>query len=140
MATIHVYATPSDLAAWTGTTPPDTAVQYLRTAAIVVARATSTAVYDVDSSGVATGDPVVTALREATCEHAAAMIAAGVPPVSSGAGAGPVVATSMGPASITYATDGQTAAASRDLYVRLTPTAWTILHTADLAGGEPWQW
>lgn len=140
MATVHVYATPSQLADWTGQTPPTDAVAYLRTAAIVVARATVTAVYDVDTSGIATGTAVLTALREATCAHAAAMIAAGLPADGSGAGAGPVVATSMGPASVTYASDGQTAAASRTLYTTVAPTAYTILQVADLVGGEAWQW
>jgi hypothetical protein len=114
-------------------------VAYLRTAAILVRRATRTAVYDVDTSGVATSAAVLTAFREATCAHAAALVASGADAGSGGASAGPVTATSMGPASITYASDGQTAAAARDLHRVLTQTAYEILQDADLVGVEAWQ-
>ena len=95
-----IYATPTDLAAWTGTAAPANATQLLRSASLLVQEATNNAYYDTPpdtSGGQSSGsynyyrpdalpsDPAVAAvLNEATCIQAAAWAALGIDPTLAG--------------------------------------------------------
>lgn len=75
-----VYATSSDLAAWTGASAPSNATALLRSASILVAAAAGRDPFTEAAPSGATAE----ALKDATTAQAAAWIAAGVDPVTSG--------------------------------------------------------
>lgn len=152
-----VYASPEDLATWTGTAPPDNAVTLIRSASLLVQDATSNAYYDTvpDLSGqVSSGsynyyqpdalpsDPAVAgALRDATCIQAAAWAALGIDPTLAGV-VKPSVASQkhIGTASITYADAGAAAAAKMATVDQLVPEAVRLLTQAHLISTQVWAW
>jgi len=137
MATILVYATSGDLATWTGTTAPDNATTLLRTASLIVRKATKTAVYATDDTGAPTDADTIDAFRDATCAQAAAMDANGVDPLAGQAGASQEIAsTSIGSASISFA-NGSANTSAADLLSDLCAEAAMILGEADLLHNEP---
>lgn len=138
MASIVTYADATDLATWTGSTAPDNATQLLRTASLVVRKATITAVYATDSTGAPSGTDEIDAFRDATCAQAAAMAANDVDPLAGQAGtSGAVASTSIGSASISFASDTDTATLQRSLLADLCSEAAMILRDAGLLGTEP---
>ncbi len=133
MAAILTYATSADLATWTGATAPDNADALLRTASLIVRRATMTATYSVDETGLPTDADVVDAFRDATCAQAAALAANDVDPAAAAAGAaGEIASSSIGSASISFAGDANTSALTRSLLSALTDEAAMILSNAGL--------
>ena len=133
MAAILIYATSDDLTDWTGTTAPDNATALLRTASLIVRRATMTATYAVDETGAPTDADILDAFRDATCAQAAALAANDVDPAGAAAGAsGEIASSSIGSASISFATDASTSALTRSLLSDLTDEAAMILSRAGL--------
>jgi hypothetical protein len=132
-----VYADSADLTAWTGTAAPSNATVLLRSASLLVRRATRSAVYAVDGTGLPADTSVSGAMRDATCAHAAALAAAGVDPLAAGTEAGAVSASSIGSASVTFADSAAAAAARARLSDRLVPEALAVLAAADLLSGAP---
>lgn len=136
-----VYATSSDLQTWTGTTPPANADQLLRTASMLVRKATMTAYYAVDGDGMPTDPAKRQAFEDATCCHAAAMAAAGIDPLAGGVvtkTTAAVVAKRIGTAHIEYAGAATAAAARAQLAVELAPDAYRILQQAQVIPAAPW--
>lgn len=71
------YATLTDLAAWTGTTPGPDDSRLLQRASELIDVYLIGAVYDVDSLGNPTGAAVIKALQQATCAQVEWMAATG---------------------------------------------------------------
>ncbi|MEK9521455.1 hypothetical protein MIU24_18975 [Streptomyces venezuelae] len=69
--TRRVYATPTQLAEWTGEPAPADAERLLTRASEDVDDALLTAVYDVDTAGMPTDPAVAQALADATCAQVA---------------------------------------------------------------------
>lgn len=103
-----IHADKDALKNWMDAEPPSNALLMLRSASILVTRATLTACYDVNASGHATDPDVVEALRDATCSQVALWIAASVDPTAGAAqpAATPVSSKSIGSGSISYDTSG----------------------------------
>lgn len=80
-----LYATPQELAAWIDPDAaepevPERATVRLRAASALVADAIAGAAYDVDAEDMPRDSGLRRAVREATLEHAAALVAAGIDP------------------------------------------------------------
>jgi hypothetical protein len=134
---VLVYATPGDMATWTGQPAPDNAVQLLRSASVMVRGATRTALYAVQPSGLPADDEKRDALRDATCAQAAAWSAAGIDPTAPVAQRGRVATSkSLGSGAVTYADAASVVAAQDALRERLTDEAAAILADAGLTGGQ----
>ena len=136
-----IYATSAQLAAWTGVAAPANATTLLRSASILVHRATMTAIYDVD---VVTSLPVdtalVAALSDATCSQVGTWIALAINPAKGAADGGTAVAQkSIGSGSIQYAVYAATTQARADAATDLSQEALLILAQAGLASGSPWE-
>jgi hypothetical protein len=100
---VLIYATPDDLAGYTGQPAPDNAEHLLRAASRRVARATRGAVYATQPNGKPVDDDLVDALREATCAQVATWAALDVDLDKGAAGAAKVkTASSVDGASVTY--------------------------------------
>lgn len=139
MASILIYATASDLAAWTGSAAPANSVALLRSASLTVRRGTLSAVYLVDSDGAPTNTDDLDAFRDATCAQAAALAANGIDPAAGpGGDLGMIQSTSIGSASVTFASDSATAGLRRSLLTDLCPEAAEILSSAGLTGQAPY--
>jgi hypothetical protein len=134
-----VYATPTDLAAWTGTAAPANATTLLRVASGLVRRDTLTAWYTVDETGAPTDEDVAQAFSDATCAQAATWAALGIDPTLAGldtGAAGRVVASkALGPANISYAGADDTAARRARVASELTDEAAGILADVGLLRG-----
>lgn len=132
-----IYATTAQLTTWLGVASPSNATSLLRSASILVRRATLTAVYDIATGGMPTDADLVAALKDATCSQAATWIALAIDPAQGVAGAGKVVAAkSIGSASVTYATVNA-AQAMADASEFLSQEAWLILSDVGLTSGTP---
>jgi len=82
---VLVYATSSDLAAWTSPTPaPANATALLRSASILIREATITLTYPVDANGAPTDAAIVQAFKDATCSQAAHWAGANIDPTAYG--------------------------------------------------------
>ncbi|WP_127572774.1 hypothetical protein [Georgenia faecalis] len=128
------YATPADLATgdWLEDTPAN-AARLLRAASTLVANATRTAVYDVDTDGMPTGR-AAEAMRDATCAQAATWVALGIDPAKGRAddGSKTVAAKTIRGASFQYAVYASTAEARQAAATTLTDEAILILRDAGL--------
>lgn len=133
---MNTYATPDDLTPdWLDAAPAN-AARLLRSAAVLVRRATLTAVYDVDATGTATSSAVRDALRDATCSQVATWVALTIDPAKGAADAGKTVAAkSIGSASVQYSTYASTVAARARAATHLSDEALLILADAGLTGG-----
>lgn len=135
MASILIYADADDLATWTGSAAPSNATALLRSASLTIRRNTMTAVYAVDELGVPTDTDDIDAMRDATCAQAAALAANDIDPAAGpGGDLGMVASTSIGSASISFASDSATAGLRRSLLTDLCPEAAEILANAGLTG------
>ncbi|WP_018223889.1 hypothetical protein [Salinispora pacifica] len=129
------YATEAELAAYPVTVPSGASAALLLTrASRDVDRALLTAVYD------ATDADVIAALRDATCEQVAGMIAAGD---ITGTGAMPPTASfAIGKVSVVRGGQGAGGSSQQARKVNgLWPQAWQALQAAGLTGHgpqEPW--
>lgn len=135
------YAVPSDLAAtpWnlTGVADPE-AERLIGYASRLVRRATTTAVYAADETGLPTDTALRAALRDATCSQVLTWIALAVDPAKGAADGGKVVAAkSFGSASIQYSVYASTVEARARAAAALSPDAAMILADAGLTVGSP---
>ncbi len=127
----RVYATPEQLAAFTHAPAPEGAERLLARASEDVEAALLTAVYRVDADGLPTEQPVVEALRDATCAQVEWQQALG----DDGTGAmGSWDAVSIGPVSLSGRKSGPPAASGVDL----APRAHRALRRAGLLPGVIW--
>lgn len=131
-----IYATPSDLATWTGSPAPDNAAVMLREASGLVGDAIICDLYEATSTGLPTNPTYVDALRDATCAQVEHWIAAQIDPLAGAGGQEPRMTVS--------AIDG--ASVSFDTYLTapdrlnsakyLAASSWRILRRAGL--GSSW--
>lgn len=128
---IVIYADPADFVAYTGSAIPDNITALLRSASILVREATVSAVYDVDDDNLPTDTDILTAMRDATCAHAAALDAASIDPLAAGTEAG-ISSTSIGGAAISYLGHVGSEARRQALATSLAPEAALILRAAGL--------
>lgn len=136
---VLVYATPDDLAAWTGTTAPTNATALLRSASLAVREATELCFYAVDDTGLPTNTTQLQAFNDATCCQAAALAELDVNPQSGGVvEAGVVSSSKLGSASFEYADAAIAAAAKAAAMQGLVPDALRILRDAGISPTNPW--
>ncbi|MFE9340865.1 hypothetical protein [Streptomyces sp. NPDC007063] len=127
----RVYATPEQLAAWTGQPTPPGAERLLARASEDVDDALLSALYDTDSTGMPTVPATVQALADAVCAQVEYQQATG----DDGTGAaGRWDSVSIGPVSLSGRKDGPTAAGDVDL----APRAHRALRRAGLLPGVIW--
>lgn len=133
---MQIYATASDLTDWTGKAAPANAMVLLRKASALVRGATAGATYNVNPEGYPLDVGLRTAMRDATCEHAATLAAAGIDPLA-GVTQLPqqIQSKSADGRSVTYVADDRRATmvalAQGD---DLVDSAWQILRSAGLIG------
>lgn len=127
-----VYATDTDLGAWSTNLPANTA-PYLRAASALVATATTRDIYDVDPAGKPTDPTVIDAMRDATCMQVAFWLANDIDPTAGALGFDPIPASSsIAGGSVSVDTAAQNAAALASLS-GLIDTALAELRRAGLA-------
>ncbi|EPH40338.1 hypothetical protein ABT390_13530 [Streptomyces aurantiacus] len=127
----RVYATPEQLAAWTGRPAPADAERLLARASEDVDDTLRTAVYLTDNAGMPTDPPTVAALRHAVCAQVEYQLATG----DDGTGAsGRWDSVSIGPVSLSGRKDGPQT--PDDLH--LAPRALRALTRAGLLPGVIW--
>ncbi|NIL56716.1 hypothetical protein [Salinispora arenicola] len=135
------YATEAELTAYPVTVPTGASAALLLTrASRDVDRALLTAAYDTDTNGSPTDAGVIAALRDATCEQVAGMIAAGD---ITGTGAMPPTASfAIGKVSVVRGGQGAGGSSQQASKINgLWPQAWQALQAAGLTGHgpqEPW--
>ncbi|APD18761.1 hypothetical protein SEA_RALEIGH_9 [Streptomyces phage Raleigh] len=127
----RVYATPEQLAAWTGTPAPPSAERLLARASEDIDDALLTAVYGTDDLGMPTDPAIVSALADAVCAQCEYQLATG----DDGTGAaGRWDAVSIGPVSLSGRKGGPATAGDVDL----APRAHRALTRAGLLPGVIW--
>ena len=101
-----VYATADDLTTWGLTPTPANAASLLRSASLLVRRATLTTRYAADTAGAPTEPVTIEAFRDATCAQVAAWAAADIDPTAGGVQlqAAPTKAKALGTARVEYDT------------------------------------
>jgi len=111
-----IYATPEELATYTGETAPANASVLLRSASRLVTDAVRAKFYAVDGAGLPVDAAQRATLNEATCVQAAAWVANNVNPLAGRAAVKrEVAAKSGGGVSVTYASYAADAQARSDL-------------------------
>ncbi|MET7450680.1 hypothetical protein ABZT03_02065 [Streptomyces sp. NPDC005574] len=124
----RVYATPEQLAAWTGQPAPSDAGRLLARASEDVDDALLTALYCTDTAGMPTNPKIVQALADATCAQVEYQLATG----DDGTGAaGRWGSVSIGPVSLSDRRDSTPTANEVDL----APRAFRALKRAGLLPG-----
>lgn len=133
IATRQAYATPEQLAAWTGQPAPADAERLLARASEDIDSALLAAVYPVDDVGNPLDAEIQIALREATCAQVEYQLAAGDDGTEA---VGQWDAVSVGPVSLA----GRSTRTSTTGGVELAPRADRILRRAGLTPGcvMPW--
>ncbi|MFD5873716.1 hypothetical protein [Streptomyces sp. NPDC060322] len=127
----RVYATPEQLAAWTGTPAPPAAERLLARASEDIDDALLSSVYEVDGTGLPTDPGVVAVLADATCAQVEYQLATGDDGTGAGGKWGSV---SIGPVSLGDRRDSPQAAGDVDL----APRAQRALTRAGLLPGVIW--
>ena len=138
-----VYATSTDLAAWTGNPAPANATQLLRSASLLVRDATAAAFYAADTTGLPTDTATKQAFNDATCAQAALWTALGIDPATGGlAATGVLRGKRIGTAALDYDTSALASVtamnARRDAATTLCSEAVTILRAAGVNTYGPW--
>lgn len=133
-----VYATSGDLANWTGTTVPSNATVLLRSASILVRRATACDYYPTDATGLPTDTAQAQAFNDATCSQAAFWSVNGIDPLRGSAQPRVPVSKGIGTARIQYADAQMAAEAAAASLQELVPEAATILREAGLGSTAAW--
>jgi hypothetical protein len=139
---VLVYATEDDLSTWLDGDPPVNAAQLLRSASLMIRRATNLARYDVDLAGKPADPELVAAFRDATCAQVSAWAAAGIVPGAAGLDQSSVIsAKSIADVSVNYDTSLAASVtafqARQQIASGLTDEAVTILADAGLLAGGP---
>jgi hypothetical protein len=130
----RVYATPEQLAAWTGHPPPHDAARLLARASEDIDAALLTAVYAADPSGYPTRARVRDALADAACAQVEYWLATGSDGVTT---PDQWDSVSIGPVSLS-GRSSSTPAPATVAGVELAPRAYRALHAAGLFPGEVW--
>lgn len=140
-----IYATPAELGAYldpdlgTEAPPPLLATVRLRAASALVREATVTARYAADADGLPIDPSTRAAMRDATLEHAQALVLHDIDPrMGAGSLKATVASKSLAGASVSYQQNGAAQAALATLAGgrELVPSAWQILADADLITGD----
>lgn len=132
-----VYATPNDLAVWTGHATPSNALQLLRSASLAVREATELCFYAVDSDGFPSEYVKLQAFRDATCAQAAFLAANDIDPFA-GLQPGVESSTKIGTASIVFADADMAAEAKQAALGSIVIEAQRILRDAGVLPTDPW--
>lgn len=137
---VLVYASAEDFTEWSGMPAPANVAPLLRSASLLVRRATITAVYGADSNGIPTDGDVLSAFRDATCAQAALWSAAGIDPVGGGvASSAPVRSKKLGSGSVEYDTSVNASVtafqAKQTAATQLCAEAYLILAQANIPAG-----
>ncbi|MGE9695919.1 hypothetical protein [Streptomyces sp. CH6] len=127
----RVYATPDQLAAWTGEAAPADAERLLARASEDVDDALLSAIYATDAEGRPTDPAVAAALADATCAQVEYQLATGDDGTGAGGRWGSV---SIGPVSLSDPRDAPRAGGELDL----APRAYRVLRRAGLTPGVIW--
>jgi len=140
---VLIYATSAELTTW-GVTPPTNVTALLRSASVLVHRATMTAVYDVDVvTSLPTDADKVAALSDATCSQVGTWIALAIDPAKGAAGVKVVTSKSIGSASVSYAnaqaSSDAAVSALADAATSLCQEALLILAQAGLLSSSSWE-
>lgn len=138
------YATPDELASHIDPdaddpTVPPKARKLIRRASALVSEAISGAVYSTNPQGLPTAPDVLEAVRDATCEQAAAWAAANIDPTAGAAALKPIPTTkALVGASVSYGQSADIQAALVELAEgkTLIPSAWSILVNAGLVSNR----
>ena len=135
------YATPAELAAapWSiaGLTEPD-ANRLIGFASRLVYRATMTAIYSTDATGLPVSTAIAGVMRDAVCSQVSTWAALSIDPAKGAADTGGLVASKgFGGATIQYAVYASSIEARATAARYLTPDALGILSAADLTSGGP---
>ena len=138
-----VYATPADLSAWTGATAPPNAVQLLRRASGLVRKATATAFYATDPTGLPTDPDTLQAFKDATTAQANFWAVNNIDPAAGGlTQSGVLTSKRIGSASLSYdaAGSGSVTAwqAKVDAATTLCEEAFDLLQAAGINLINPW--
>jgi hypothetical protein len=138
-----IYATPTDLSAWTGAAAPANATQLIRSASRLVRQATSVAFYAVDAQLMPTDTGLVQAFKDATCAQVTLWAVNGIDPSSGGiTAAGVLKARAIGTAKLDYDTTAATsvtAFAAKAFAARtLCRESIEILQQAGITTNSPW--
>lgn len=136
-----IYATSAELTTW-GVTPPTNVTALLRSASILVHRATMTAIYDVDAiTSMPTDADQLAAFRDATCSQVSTWIALAIDPTKGAAGVKVVTSKSLGSGSISYANaqaiSNAAVSAIADAATSLSQETLLILAQAGLTSQSP---
>lgn len=137
------YATPDDMASWTGNVAPVNATQLLRSASLLVRRFTETAFYTTDTTGQPTDAGILGAFKDATTAQAAFWASSNIDPAAAGFVTAGVLRTKrIGSASLEYDTNAQGSVtafnARRAAALELCTEAVEILQQAALFTNGPW--
>jgi hypothetical protein len=133
-----LLATSSDYQAAYGTAPSNVD-EVLSSCTSLVLDATIAAVYDVDSTGLATNATIAKALRTATLIQARAWVKLGIDPATGGVlQAGTKRSKRLASAAIEYADAGAAADQRAAAYAGLVPEAVRALQRANLLARGPW--
>ncbi|SDT42175.1 hypothetical protein SAMN04489743_2842 [Pseudarthrobacter equi] len=134
---MRTYATAADLVMWLdGGKNPDNAKALLRSASLLVEKATKRAVYRTNSEGFPLDAAVRVAFRDATTAQVEFWAALGVNPVAGTAGTPlDVLGKGMDGASVAYGADKSVLAAKATAAETLGPVALNILSAARLLSG-----
>lgn len=138
-----VYATPADLSAWTGATAPPNAVNLLRRASGLVRKATATAFYATDPTGLPTDATTLQAFKDATTAQANYWALNNIDPATGGlAQTGVLSSKKIGSASLTYDVAGAGSVAAYQARITAATTlcdeAFDLLQAAGINLINPW--
>ena len=135
---LPTYATPTDLQAapWSITGASELVIRY---AAMLVRRATQTALYDADpATGLPTDSALKDALRDAVCAQVTTWTRLSIDPAAGPADPGRTIASkSLAGGSIQYSNYASTVEARARATRMLDPNAYAILSDAGLVGEQP---
>jgi len=138
-----IYATTTDLTAWTGAAAPANATQLLRRASALVRKATATAFYATDTNGLPTDTVTLQAFKDATTAQANYWAVNGIDPATGGlTQSGILSSKKIGSASLTYDTVGAGSVTAYQARVAATTTlceeAFDVLQAAGVNLTSPW--
>jgi hypothetical protein len=143
---VLTYATIDDLEAWVQADVPDNADLLIRSASMLVRRATASSYYDADTAGKPSDVDIAQAFSDATCAQVACWIALDINPAGGAAGAvgvtGAVTRSQLLSGEVMYDTAAQTGAAVVAAKMAtvddLCSESVEILRQAELLGSGVW--
>lgn len=138
-----IYATSTDLSAWTGATAPPNADQLLRRASGLVRKATATAFYATDPTGLPTDAVTLQAFKDATTAQANFWAVNNIDPAAGGLSqTGVLSSKKIGSASLSYDSAGSGSVTAWRTKVEASATlceeAFDLLQAAGINLINPW--